>query len=220
MGIHKFTTKLVKNYEFRNICSTVCSVGAGVFLTAYNAANCLRYKENIIWLLNNAVWLFLCLLAKVGILICHLLARNKAEEEKTGIYRIMNGSVAVIMICIVGSIFVFSGVMVVTGSDKPNVGSKLFFFCHAAYVIVKVVLAFLGTKWFKNKTEDANFYRCKKYIARAENVFLFCLMYYNLVKVWGWASLLIFIVNYAFDAGACFYVIGLAINLLVRTFGK
>ena len=163
--------RFVRNYYFRSVSIVYGTFAASCAFFAYTSWEFVR--EHSVWYSSQVVWFALLAAAR-----CVLLWQRKRGGAD------MCGLQSMFLVLLGIELMLLS--FVVYRYAVPMILSFNYVVVGGCYILVKLFVSLGGRRNYREHSREGDFICCKKQLSRAENLFLFNVLFNRLIAFYGW----------------------------------
>ena len=195
--------RFVRNYYFRSVfivCGTFAASCAFVFYNAFGFV-----CENSVWYSSQVVWFALLAVAR-GVLLWQ---RKRGGAEMCSLQAIFLALLGIELMLLSFVVYRYA---------VPMILSFNYVIVGGCYILVKLFVSLGGRRNYREHSREGDFVCCKKQLSRAENLFLFNILFNRLIAYYGWKDPALRLSNLM--AGCSFGILVLFAGVLLHLRGR
>ena len=177
------------NFFIRSLILLVFSLAADAGLIIYNAVCLPRFYHAAAWYSGQILFYSLLFIAR-GLLLIPFF-RYKFKRNDFSIEKDADMFAAVSTSC---SLFLLGAEIILLAlfvyrHEIPLLGTNMLILVNGSYIIFKFVVSFTGSVRYRGILQRrTTLFCCKKYLSRAEGIFLFFILFGKLIELYGWKT--------------------------------
>ncbi len=195
--------RFVRNYYFRSVfivCGTFAASCAYIFYNAFGFA-----REHSVWYSPQVVW-FALLVAARSVLLWQ---RKRGGADMYGLQAMFLALLGIELMLLSFVVYRYA---------VPMTLSFNYVVVDGCYILVKLFVSLGGRRNYREHSREGDFICCKKQLSRAENMFLFNILFNRLIAFYGWEDPALRLSN--FMAGFLFGILVLFAGFLMLLRGR
>lgn len=174
------------DFYIRSLQLLACSLAADAGLIVYNAVCLPRFYHAAAWYSGQILFYALLLIAR-GLLLIPFLryrsARNDDVEKGADIFAAVSTTCSLFLL----GIEMILLAQYVYRHELPLQGTNSLILLNGSYIVFKFIVSFTGSIRYRGILQrKTTLFCCKKYLSRAEGIFLFFILFGKLIELYGW----------------------------------
>ena len=166
-----FAKKLRSDLVFRALCILCAAFVVNAAYIVYNAVS--FAKEPSVWFSAQIVWFSLLAAGRGGLVL---------------LWRKKSGRMCLFCAPVLALLGIEAALLsfIVYRYAVPMTLTFLYVIVGGVYILIKLCVSLGGRRRYRAKTAEGDLLFCKKFFSRAENLFLFVLLFHRLIYYYGW----------------------------------
>lgn len=172
------------DFFIRSVVLLAASIFADIALIIYNCISLSHNSASATWYTGQICFYSLLFAARATLLI--FFAKNKHKNEEK-VY-------VAAAICTIGFLVLLGIEMILLANliyknNIPLAGTNIIILINGSYIIAKMITSLTGGVRYRGTLQrKTTLFCCKKYLSRAEGLFLFYVLYGKLIELYQWKN--------------------------------